>query len=69
LTHSALSWWDSLTAPDKLQTWKDLKFLMQETFINIPPILNSFDVVHHLVDHTIVITLVVTNLLLDPIQK
>jgi hypothetical protein len=42
---------------------------MQETFINIPPILNSFDVVHHLVDHTIVIPLVVTNLLLDPIQK
>jgi hypothetical protein len=41
---------------------------MRETFINIPPELNSSNEVHHLVDHTIVISLVVTNLLQDHIQ-
>jgi hypothetical protein len=67
LTHYALSWWESLT--DKPQIWKHLKILMRETFINTPPVLNSSDEVHHLVDHTIFIPLALTNLLQDRIQK
>jgi hypothetical protein len=69
LTHFALSWWESLTSSDKPQTWKDLKILMRETFINTPPELTSSNEVHHLLDHTIVIPLAVTNLLQDRIQK
>jgi hypothetical protein len=42
---------------------------MQKSFINTPPVLNSFDEVNHLVDHTIVIPFVVTNLLNDHMQK
>jgi hypothetical protein len=42
---------------------------MRETFINTPPVLNSSDEVHHLVDHTTIIPLPVTNLLQDRIQK
>jgi hypothetical protein len=61
-THSALSSWESLTPFNKPQTWKDLKILMWETFMNTPHVLNSFDGVHYLVDHTIVIALAVTNL-------
>jgi uncharacterized protein (UPF0371 family) len=41
---------------------------MRETFINTPPKLTSSNEVH-LVDHTIVIPLAVTNLLQDHIQK
>jgi hypothetical protein len=69
LTHFALSWWESLTPSNKPHTWKYLKILMRETFINTAPILNSSDEVHHVVDHTIVIPLDVTNLLQDRIQK
>jgi hypothetical protein len=63
LTHYALSWWESLTPSNKPQTCKDLKILMRETFINTPPKLNSSNEVHHLMDQTIAICLVVTNLL------
>jgi hypothetical protein len=42
---------------------------MWETFINTPPELNSSNEVHHLVDHNIVVSLAVTNLLQDHIQK
>jgi hypothetical protein len=69
LTHSALSWWESLTPSNKLQTWKDLKILMRETFINTTHVLNSSDDVHRLVDHTIVIPLAATNLFQDRIKK
>jgi hypothetical protein len=64
LTHYALSWWECLTPSDKPQTWKYLKIL-----INTTPELTSTDKVHHLVDHTVVIPLTVTNLLQDHIQK
>jgi hypothetical protein len=30
LTHSSLSWWESLTPSDKLQTWANMKMLMRE---------------------------------------
>jgi hypothetical protein len=63
LTHFSLSSWESLTPFNKPQTWKDLKILMRETFMNTPHVLNSSDGVHYLVDHTIVIALAVTNLL------
>jgi hypothetical protein len=69
LTHSALSWWESLTPSDKPQNWKDMKILMWEAFINTPPELTSSNEVHHLVDNTIVISLVVTNLLQDRIEN
>jgi hypothetical protein len=38
---------------------------MRETFINTPPELTSSNKVHHLLDHTIVIPLAITNLLQD----
>jgi hypothetical protein len=69
LTHSALSWWVSLTPSDKPQTWKDLKILMQKSFINTPLVLNSSHEVNHLVDHTIVIPFALTNLLHYHMQK
>jgi hypothetical protein len=56
LGHSALVWWDSLDSSDKPQTWNDMKLLMQETFVNAPPALNSYDEVHNLEDQSIVVT-------------
>ena len=32
LTHSALSWWESLSPSDKPQTWANMKMLMRERF-------------------------------------
>ena len=40
--------WESLDPSDKPQTWNDMKLLMRETFVNPPPVLTSYDEVHHL---------------------
>ena len=63
LRHSALSWWESLDPSDKPQTWNDMKLLMRETFVNPPPVLTSYDEVHHLEEESVVIPLAMTNLL------
>ena len=57
LRHSALSWWESLDPSDKPQTWNDMKLLMRETFVNPPPVLTSYDEVHHLEEESVVIPL------------
>ena len=40
-----------------------MKLLMRETFVNPPPILTSYDEVHHLEEESVVIPLAMTNLL------
>ena len=63
LRHSALVWWDSLDSSDKPQTWKDMKLLMREKFVNAPPTLNSYDEVQNIEDQSIVVSLAMPNLL------
>ena len=46
-----------------------MKLLMQETFVNPPPVLISYDEVHHLEEESVVIPLAMTNLLQDNIYK
>ena len=46
-----------------------MKLLMQETFVNAPPALNSYDEVHNLEDQSIVVSLAPPNLLQDSEQK
>ena len=46
-----------------------MKLLMQETFVNTPPALNSYDEVHNLEDQSIVVSLAPPNLLQDSEQK
>ena len=53
----------------KPQTWNDMKLLMQETFVNAPPALNSYDEVHNLEDQSIVVSLAPPNLLQNFEQK
>lgn len=62
---SALTWWESLTPLDKPQTWDDMKFLMRETFANPYHIVNSYDKVFQLEDHSIVVSPAVPNLMQD----
>jgi hypothetical protein len=69
LRHSALSWWESLDPSDKPQTWNDMKLLMQETFVNPPPVLTSYDEVHHLEEESVVIPPAIPNLLQDNVEK
>jgi len=63
LRHSSLSWWESLDPSDKPQTWNDMKLLMREIFVNPPPVLTSYVVVHYLEEESVVISLAMTNLL------
>ena len=42
---------------------------MRETFVNPPPVLISYDEVHHLEEESVVIPLAMTNLLQDNIHK
>ena len=42
---------------------------MRETFVNAPPALNSYDEMHNLEDHSIVVSLAPPNLLQDSEQK
>ena len=69
LRHSALSWWESLDPSNKPQTWNDMKLLMRETFVNPPPILTSYDEVHHLEEEFVVIPPTMPNLLQDNVEK
>ena len=69
LRHSALSWWESLDPSDKPQTWNDMKLLMRETFVNPPPVLTSYDEVHHLEEESVVIPPAMPNLLQDNVEK
>ena len=46
-----------------------MKLLMQETFVNPPPVLTSYDEVHHLEEESVVIPLAMTNLLQDNVHK
>jgi hypothetical protein len=41
LTHSTLSWRESLTARDKPQTWANMKMLMREQFVSSNDVLPS----------------------------
>jgi hypothetical protein len=41
LTHSALSWWESLTPSDKPQTWANMKMLMRERFVSSNDVIPS----------------------------
>ena len=69
LRNSVLVWWDSLDSSDKPQTWKDMKLLMREKFVNAPPTLNSYDEVQNIEDQSIVVSLATPNLLQDADQK
>jgi hypothetical protein len=41
LTHSSLSWWESLTPYDKPQTWANMKMLMRERFVSSNDVIPS----------------------------
>jgi hypothetical protein len=41
LTHSALSWLESLTPSDKPQTWANMKMLMRERFVSSNDVMPS----------------------------
>jgi hypothetical protein len=41
LTHSALSWWESLSPSDKPQTWANMKMLMRERFFSSNDVIPS----------------------------
>jgi hypothetical protein len=41
LTHSALSWWESLTPSNKPQTWANMKMLMRERFVSSNDVMSS----------------------------
>jgi hypothetical protein len=41
LTHSALSWWESLTPSNKPQTWAHMKMLMRERFVSSNDVMPS----------------------------
>ena len=46
-----------------------MKILMQETFVNPPHVLTSYDEVYHLEEESVVIPLAMTNLLQDNVHK
>ena len=46
-----------------------MKLLMRETFVNPPPILTSYDEVHHLEEESVVIPPAMPNLLQDNVEK
>ena len=58
---SALTWWECLSPLDKPQTWDDMKILMRETFSSPSHIVNSYDEVFQLEDHSIVVSLAMPN--------
>ena len=68
LRYSALTWWESLSPLDKPQTWDDMKIFMRKTFANPSHIVNSYDEVFQLEDHSIVVSLAMANLLQDSEQ-
>jgi hypothetical protein len=41
LTHSTLSWWESLTPSDKPRTWANMKMLMRERFVSSNDVMPS----------------------------
>ena len=62
LRQSASTWWKTLSFSDKPHTWKDMKDLMRENFVNPSLVINSNDVVHQL-DQSLVISPTMPNLL------